>query len=315
MDSLRIVFLGTPELAIPCLEALHGSQNVDLRLVVTPGDRRRGRGQAASPTPVALRAGELGIPILKWERGDRLKVEEAVRDEDPDLLIVLAFSRILKSSFLEIPRLACMNLHASLLPWGRGASPIQQAILEALPRSGWTAMKMDEGLDTGEILEQHSIEIASHWTAGDLHDALKESSADFLMEVLRKWRAGEIHPSPQIEEEATHCPKIPASAGAIDWRLPAFEIERRIRAFDPAPGSWCRREGKRLGILQAELLGEDTVSRPGEVLSATDEGLDVSCGKGVLRILRLRPEGRKAQTVADYLRGRPLKTGSILEQG
>ncbi|MDP6419355.1 MAG: methionyl-tRNA formyltransferase [Candidatus Krumholzibacteria bacterium] len=315
MDSLRIVFLGTPELAIPCLEVLHGAQDVDLRLVVTPGDRRRGRGRAASPTPVGQRAGELGLPLLKWERGDRLSVEKAVRAEAPDLVIVLAFSRILKSTFLEIPRLACLNLHASLLPWGRGASPIQQAILEGLPRSGWTAMKMDEGLDTGEILEQHPLEIASRWTAGDLQEALKETSAGFLMEVLQKWRAGEIQSSPQKEEEATHCPKIPASAGAIDWNRNAVELERRIRAFDPAPGSWCRREGKRLGILNAEILSEDETTRPGEVLSASDEGLDVSCGKGVLRILHLRPEGRKAQAVADYLRGRPLAAGSILEQG
>lgn len=317
MPQPRIAFMGSPDLGVPSLQALHAAPDLDLVQVVSLGDRRRGRRGKPEPTPVGAAALELGLPLLRWERGRRPAVEAALAALDLDLVVVIAFARILRPSLLELPRLGCLNLHASLLPWGRGASPIQQAILEDLTESGWTAMLMEEGLDTGPMLDKRILAVAPRWSAEDLYQALKSCSADFLLATLRAYLSGDLDPESQPEAGASYAAKIPAAAGALDWELSAAGLDRQIRAYQPSPGSWCRRGGERLRLLAAEPLAAnecDAGGEAGRVLRADGE-LWVACGEGALRLLRLQAPGKRPMSAAEYLNGHPLAPGERLERG
>jgi len=314
MSRLRIAFMGSPDLGVPCLQALHDAPDLDLVQVVTLGDRRRGRRGKPVPTPVGAAALERGLPLLRWEKGERLAVEAELAKCDLDLVVVIAFARILRPSLLDLPRLGCMNLHASLLPWGRGASPIQQAILEGLSESGWSAMLMDVGLDTGPVLAKSALAVEPRWNSGDLYRALAENSALILLESIRGYRDGALVPEPQPDEGVTYAGKIPADAGAIDWRLPAADLDRRIRAYTPSPGCWCLREGERLGVLEAEPTWGDVDAVPGTVFVSGGE-LRVACGEGALSLRSLKPAGKRPMPAAAYLNGRPLDTGDRLAPG
>ncbi len=311
--ALRTVFMGSPELALPCLKALHDASDFDLLRVITLGDARRARRGKAVPTPVGQAALDLGLPLTRWQRGDRLAVEAELADLAPDLVVVIAFARILKPSLLAIPKMGCVNLHASLLPWGRGASPIQQALLDGLDRTGWSVMLMDEGLDTGPVLARGALDIDPGWNAGDLSAALAEAGPDLLLSALRDWRDGRIEAEAQPEEGATLTRKIPREAGALDWKEPAESLARRVRALSPEPGCWCRRDGARLGLVEARVAEGSGV--PGTVLQASAGILRVACGDGALDLVGVKPEGKRPMSAADYLRGRPLAAGARLERG
>lgn len=312
MSPLRIAFMGSPDLGLPSLRALHAAPDLGLVQVVTLGDARRSRRGRPVPTPVGAAALELDLPLLRWERGGRRAIESALAGLGLDLIVVIAFARILRPSLLGLPRLGCLNLHASLLPWGRGASPIQQAILEELPETGWSAMLMEAGLDTGPVLDTLALPVAPRWNAGDLYAALAERSADFLLASIRGYRDGRLRPRPQPESGATYAGKIPAEAGALDWTLPAAELDRRIRAYTPSPGCWCRRDGERLGVLAAEPLA--ATANPGAVSAESGE-LRVGCGEGSLRLLAVKPPGGRPMAVGAYLNGRPFAPGEGLEAG
>lgn len=316
MSRLRVAFMGSPDLGVPSLRALHEAPDLDLVQVVTLGDRRRGRRGKPVPTPVGAAALELGLPLLRWDKGERLAVEAALAELELDLVVVIAFARILRPSLLSLPRLGCMNLHASLLPWGRGASPIQQAILEGLSESGWSAMLMDEGLDTGPVLAKRPLAVDPRWNSGQLYAALADCSAPILLESIRGYRDGILAPEAQPEVGATYAGKIPGDAGAIDWSLSADELDRRIRAYTPSPGCWCLRDGERLGVLEAEPAAGETVTEtePGGVRVAEGE-LIVACGEGALSLRSLKPAGKRPMSAADYLNGRPLASGSRLAPG
>ncbi len=311
--ALRTVFMGSPELAVPCLKALHEASDFDLVRVVTLGDARRARRGKAVPTPVGQAALDLGLPLIRWQRGDRVAVEAELAELAPDLIVVIAFARILKPSLLAIPRMGCVNLHASLLPWGRGASPIQQALLDGLDETGWSVMLMDEGLDTGPVLAKGALSIEPHWNAGDLGAALAEAGPKLLLSSLRDWRDGRIRPEPQPKEGVTLTRKIPREAGALDWEEPALSLARRVRALSPEPGTWCRRDGARLGIVEAR--ASEGSAEPGTVLETPGGILRVACGKGALDLLTVKPEGKRPMPASDYLRGRPLQPGTRLERG
>jgi len=310
---LRTVFMGSPALAVPSLRALAEAPDFDLHGVVTVGDARRSRRGAEVPTPVGEAALELDIPLIRWERGQRREVEAQITAMRPDLIVVIAFARILRPSLLQVPRLGCVNLHASILPWGRGASPIQHALLEGLDETGWTVMLMDEGLDTGPLLVTRTLSIEEDWNAGDLGLAMSEMGPGVLISALRNWRDGVIEPRVQPEEGVTFTRKIPREAGVLDWSLPALDLHRLVRALNPEPGAWCRRRSARLGILRtrpAEGSGE-----AGTVLEAPKGALRIACGKGALDLLELKPEGKGRMPAADYLRGRPFSPGEGLDRG
>jgi len=310
---LRTVFMGSPDLAVSSLIALHDAPDFDIRRVVTLGDARRSRRGKPKPTPVGEAALEIDLPLTRWGRGDRLAVEARLAADAPDLIVVIAFARILKPSLLALPRMGCVNLHASLLPWGRGASPIQQAILDGLAVTGWSAILMDEGLDTGPVLARRSLAIGERWNAGQLAAALASAAPDFILESLRDWRAGRLTPEIQADEAATFTRKIPRGAGALDWTGSATGLDRLIRALNPEPGAWCRRGGSRLGILEA--LPAPGGGRPGERLDTPPHILRIACGQGALDLRIVRPEGKRAMPAADYLRGRPFDSGERLENG
>ncbi len=317
MERLRIAFMGSPDLGVPCLRAIADAPDMDLLLAVTAPDKRRGRGGDLVPTPVGQAALDLEIPLLRWDKGMAVVVREQLEAIAPDVIVVIAFSRLLRPRLLRVPRLGCLNLHASLLPWGRGASPIQQAILEGLGESGWSAMHMDEGLDTGPVLGKLPLPIDPDWNSGDLYAALKNAAPEFLLSTIRRWAVDEIQAIPQSEEGVTHCAKISADAGAIDWEQPAERIERMMRAYQPWPGVWCKRDGKRLGLIAAQATLREEPARPGERLaSGPDEGaLRIACGEGALTIQELKPQGKRSMNTRDYLNGQPLPIGALLEQG
>jgi methionyl-tRNA formyltransferase len=314
MTRLRLAFMGSPALGVPALETLHAAPDLEPVQVVTLGDRRRGRRGAAVPTPVGEAALRLDLPVLRWERGQRAAVEAALAPLALDVIVVIAFARILPPSLLALPRLGCLNLHASLLPWGRGASPIQQAILDGLTESGWSAMRMDAGLDTGPVFARLPLALNARWTAADLTAALAACAGPFLLRVLREWRDGTLAPEPQDDAAATLTRKVPAEAGAVDWSRPALELDRRIRAFTPSPGCWCRRDGERLGLLEAVPAPRQGEAAPGEVLAARPRLL-VACGEGALELQRVQPPGRRPMAAAAYLNGRPLTPGQRLDNG
>ena len=314
MAGLRLAFMGSPDLGVPCLRALRDAEDLDLLCAITLPDRRRGRRGRPEPTAIGRAALELDLPLLRWERGGRESVERELAGLDLDAIVVIAFARILRPSTLSLPRLGCLNLHASLLPWGRGASPIQETILRGLRVTGWSALLMDEGLDTGPVLGSEELSVGERWTSGELSAALQSGAPAFLLRTLRAWRDGQLQPQNQDESAATMTRRIPADAGAIDWSLPTAELDARIRAYDPAPGSWCRREGERLGVHAAKPAEAWEEARPGEV-RAGGRRLCVACGEGALELVRLQPPGKRPMAAADYLNGRPFSPGAVLENG
>jgi methionyl-tRNA formyltransferase len=314
MARLRVAFMGSPDLAAPCLTALHEDAGVEVPVVVTVGDSRRGRRGKAIPTPVGERALALNLPLLRWEKGMRRQIESRLAEMSLDLIVVIAFARILKPSLLALPRLGCLNLHASLLPWGRGASPIQQAILEGLATSGWSAMKMDPGLDTGPVLDRLELPMDPRWRGADLYENLKTIAPRFLLDSIHGWDRGRLIPVPQREVGASYAPRIPADAGAVDWKLSAAELDRRIRAYFPMPGSYFYRDGERVRLLAAEPLTDFPDGEPGEVLEAGPR-LVIGCGEGALNVIEVLPPGRKPMAVSAWLNGKPLAPGASLEDG
>lgn len=311
---LRIAFMGSPDLAVPCLDALRAAPDMELAQVVTVGDCRRTRRGEACPTAVGERALALGLPLFRWEKGMAGEAEALLAGLDLDAVVVIAFARILKPSLLALPRLGCLNLHASLLPWGRGASPIQQAILEGLSVTGWSAMLMEERLDAGPVLAREELAVAPDWTSADLAAALGERAPAFLLETLRAWDRGELSPEPQDEARATYACCIEPGAGAIDWRLDAADLARRVRAYQPSPGAWFRRDGARVRLRRAAAAPDGGGAAPGTVI-AVRPAWRVACGAGALDLHEVVPEGRHPMPTAAYLNGRPSRPGEILENG
>lgn len=305
--TLRLVFMGTPDFAAPSLSALVDAGH-DVARVYTRPPRPAGRGGRARPTPVHECAARLGIAVRTPEtlRAD----EELARlaSLDPDAVVVAAYGLILPKPALDVPRLGCLNVHASLLPRWRGAAPIQRALMAGDAESGVSIMSMDEGVDTGPVYLQRRIPVSAKETAGSLHDRLARSGAELMVETLAGLRDGTLEPTAQPEEGATYAPRIERSEEEIDWRRSATEIDRRIRALAPAPGAWFRHAGERVKVFACAKTN-GLSGAPGEVL---DDSLAVACGDGALRLDRLQREGRRAMDARAFLRGRPLPPGARL---
>jgi len=307
----RIVFMGTPDFAVPTLSKLIESQEVVG--VVTQPDRPAGRGRQLTPPPVKSVAQEAGIPVYQPKS---LRSEEAagpLREWAPELIVVAAFGQILRAHVLELPVHGCLNVHASLLPRWRGAAPIQHAILAGDAQTGISLMRMDEGLDTGPVYARRATPIGPGDTAASLHDRLAELGAELLSERLEEIVTGRLAAEIQEDSLATYAPRINKEDGAIDWRRPAIEIDRQIRAMTPWPGAYSSWQGKRLKILRAE-LADGVVSvtgRPGQVIE-TAAGVMVVTGQGTIRLLQIQLAGKKATSVNEFLRGRPGFASAVL---
>ena len=296
---MRIVFIGTGEIGVPTLRALLDSEH-EVVAVVTQPDKRVGREQRIEPPPIKKEIAKTRIPILQPARIKDQKATEEIRDFAPDVVVVIAYGQILPRDVLEIPRLACLNLHASLLPCWRGAAPIQAAIAAGDCETGITAMYMDEGLDTGDILLQRSVEILPKDTGGSLHDRLAQIVPEALLESLRLLSAGNAPRIAQDNARATYAPKLKREHGLIDWSESAEAIERKIRAYNPWPGAFMKVDRQNLKVFFASVV--DLNGQPGEVLRS-DEDLVVATGKDALSLAEVQLEGKRRMTAAEFLRG------------
>jgi methionyl-tRNA formyltransferase len=296
---MRIVFIGTGEIGVPTLRALLNSQH-EVVAVVTQPDKPIGRDQRIEPPPVKKEIERTRIPILQPPRIKDSQAIEKIRGFAPDLIVVVAYGQILPRDVLQIPRLACLNLHASLLPRWRGAAPIQAAIAAGDCETGITTMYMDEGFDTGDILLQRNVEILPNDTGGSLHDRLAQIASETLLESLRLIAVGSAPRIPQDNAQATYAPKLKREHGLIDWSESAEAIERKIRAYNPWPGAFMKVDSQNLKIFSASVV--DLAGQLGEIL-CTGKGLIVAAGKGALSLAEVQLEGKRRMTAVEFLRG------------
>lgn len=290
--------MGSPEFALPPLRLL--ASRYDVVGVVTQPDREAGRGRELKPPPVKLLALELGIPVMQPEKLRRPEALEELRAFAPELIVVAAFGQILKPEVLDLPQHGCINVHASLLPRWRGAAPINAAVLHGDRETGVTIMRMDPGLDTGPILSQRTLEIGERETAGDLYGRLAILGADLLAETLPGYLAGDILPQPQPEEGITYAPMLKKEEGLLDFTATAEELSRRVRAFQPWPGTYFEWNGATLKVLRAH--AEEGSAGEGETL--VHQGLPaVGTGAGLLILDEVQPAGKKSMNGKAFLAG------------
>ncbi len=313
---MRIVFIGAGDIGLPSLEALTATPDHELVAVVTQPDKPVGRSQKLALSTIKLRALAAGVPVLQPERmGNAVGELQALR---ADVFVVVAYGQILSRTVLDIPTKACLNIHASLLPRHRGASPIQAAIREGDAETGITVMWMDEGLDTGDVLLREPVAIAPDDTGGTLHDRLAAAAPGCLMRALSAITAGHAPRVPQDSSRATLTKKLERLHGRIVWDQRAEEIDRIIRAYQPWPGTYClfpTDEGKTapLKVHRAKIIEGAEACPIGGTVIAADNRLLVACGRGVIELIELQAEGGKRMSAGDYLRGHPLAAGMRLQ--
>lgn len=311
---MRIVFMGTPDFSVPTLEALVASEH-EVVGVVTQPDKPKGRGKEIHMSPVKECALQHNIPVYQPVRARDEAFVDEMRALNPDVMVVIAFGQILPKSLLELPKYGCVNIHASLLPKYRGAAPIQWAVINGDEETGITTMMMDVEMDTGDMLEKTVVKLDTEETGGSLFDRLSLLGGDLILSTLSKLEKGEITPVPQDHEKATYVKKISKSMGDIDWTMDAVSIERLVRGLNPWPSAFTRWNGKMLKIWEAKVLPDPDVKLPcGSVISASDEGLKIQTGAGVLCVTSLQLEGKKRMDTAAFLRGYQVAAGSMMER-
>ncbi|HEX4646170.1 MAG TPA: methionyl-tRNA formyltransferase [Verrucomicrobiae bacterium] len=314
MAQLRVIFMGTAEVAAASLEALKAQPDFSVAAVVTQPDRPKGRHLELQPSPVKEIALREGLAILQPDRARNEDFIRELRGLQPDLIVVAEYGQILPKAILDLPRLGCINVHTSLLPKYRGAAPIQWAILNDEAETGVTIMKMDAGLDTGDILAQRATPIQPEDDSQTLHNRLGRLGAELLIGTIREYATGRIIPRPQPAEGATHARKISKEDGLLDWRLPARALWNRVRAFVPWPGAFTHLPAQPCPVLlkvwRAEPVEESGLA--GEILSADKTGVVVACGEKALRILELQREGGRRMAAQEFLAGHQLRRGQKL---
>lgn len=311
--SLRIIFMGTPDFAVPSLKKLCDNGYTPIAVYTQP-DRINGRGKKITPPPVKALAMEKNIPVYQPETLKTEEEIERIREMKPDLLVVIAYGRILPKALLDIPAYGAINVHGSLLPEYRGAAPIQRAIIDGKKETGTTIMKLDAGMDTGDMLVQKKMPIGPHMTAGELFDALSLDGADLLLQVLDnlpEYMAGAV---PQDASKATYAEKITKPMGRIDWTKDAVTLDALIRGMYPNPGTFTFFRGKRLKIHRACVSETaDTSSEPGTIVSVSGGAMGVQTGRGILTLTEVQPENHKKMLVSDFINGHQVKINDKLE--
>ncbi len=306
---MRVLFIGTGEIGVPVLRWLIDSPEHELVGVLTQPDKPVGRSQRVEAPPIKAALGAVWVPILQPERIKREEVIAEIRALEPEVIVVMAYGQILPRAVLEIPPVACLNLHASLLPKYRGAAPIQAAIAAGDRETGITVMYMDVGLDTGDVLLDSRIEIAADETGGSLHDRLGEIAPAALAEALSRLQRGNAPRVPQRNDEATHAPKLEREHGRIDWSETAEVIARKIRAFNPWPSSYAilrDRGGRELKLkIFATRVSDAAGPAVGQIVASQSDGLLIGAGNGVLRLEEVQLEGKKRIRADDLIRGHP----------
>jgi methionyl-tRNA formyltransferase len=312
-SPISIVFLGTPAFSCPALQTLADDPRIAIKAIVTQPDRPAGRGQKLTPPPIKTLGEQLGIPTFQTQsikKDETLKAH--LRDLGVDFFITVAFGQILTQEVLDIPKVATVNAHASLLPEFRGANPIQQAILQGKPETGITAMMTELGVDTGPMLLKHTLTIGEDETMGQLTERLSQVAGSLLVNTLAGMVDGSVKPEVQPHELATHAPKCPKEDALLDWNESAEILHRKVRAFNPAPGAATFLNGERIKLLQASIPNAEDFLKtapPGEIIAIMESGILVGTGKGTLLIRTLQPAGKREMPARDWALGH-FKTGS-----
>ena len=306
---MRVAFAGTPAFAATALQALIDG-GFEVVLVLTQPDRRAGRGMKLQPSAVKQVALAHGIAVDQPEKLRTAEQQAALREAAPDVLVVAAYGIILPQAVLDIPRFGCLNIHASLLPRWRGAAPIHRAIEAGDRETGITIMQMDAGLDTGDMLLMGRVPIADDATTATLHDTLAGLGGELIVDALCRLALKSLPATPQPAEGVTYAHKIDKAEARLDWRRPACELARAVRAFDPFPGALADIDGTPLKVWAA--LAESGCGAPGEVLAANVDGLRIACGEGVLRIVRAQKPGGRRQPIGEALASLPVAVGARL---
>lgn len=310
---MRIVFMGSAEFGIPTLDMLLNGGHRVAAVVSTP-PKPCGRGRVLTDSPVTIHARSRGIdPVLLPEHLTEPRFLEALREQDADVFVVVAF-RLLPPAVFTIPPLGTLNIHASLLPRYRGPAPIQRAIEAGERETGVSVFRIDEGIDTGRLIVRKSVAIGDDETTPKLYERLCRLGAEALVETLDALEKGTATPVEQDHHRASRAPKLRKEEAALDWSASAVTLYNRIRAFKPYPGTYCTIGGRRLGIEWARPVAKRGAAgaTPGTVVGASAEWFDVACGKGVLRVTEVKPEGRKRMSAGAYMRGRPVREGMVL---
>lgn len=304
--------MGTPEFAVPSLEALIGA-GYEVVAAVTQPDRPVGRKKTLTPPPVKVCAQAHGVPVLQFERIRRKEGREALTALQPDLFVTAAFGQILSKAVLDIPRLGTINVHASLLPQYRGSAPINWCIVSGERKAGVTTMMTNEGIDTGDMLLRDEVEIGENETAVELTERLSRLGAQMLLRTLRALEDGTLVRTPQNEAEASYQPMLTREMGEMDWSRSAQQLHDQVRGLYPWPGAYTTMDGGVLKVWVSRISDMKTDAAPGAVVKAdAKEGLFVACGTGVLQIVELQAPGSKRMNARDYLRGKPMQTGTVL---
>ena len=310
---MRIIFMGTPDFAVPTLEALVTGGHEVIAAVTQP-DKPKGRGKAVLMTPVKEKALEYGIPVYQPVKAREPEFIEVLKSLEPEVIVVVAFGQILPKEILEIPRYGCVNVHASLLPKYRGAAPIQWAVIDGEEESGVTTMQKDEGLDTGDILEMEKIRLEEKETGGSLFDKLSRLGGKLILSTLSGLENGTVVPRKQGETTTPYAKMLKKTMGEIDWNMEAAAIERLIRGLNPWPSAYTSCNGKTLKIWAADVLPGGQGEEPGRVRAGKDSLL-VETGSGLLSITELQLEGKKRMDTASFLRGFSISDGTVLGKG
>ena len=307
----RIIFMGTPAYAVPTLKAIHHSPH-RLELIITQPDRPKGRGRKVFAPPVKQTARKLGYDVIQPTKIKTPEFAESLKQKKPDLLVVVAYGRILPKSILDVPRLGAVNVHASLLPKYRGAAPIQWAVINGEKETGITTMWMDEGMDTGDILLTATEPIDPGDTAASLHDRLAQLGAGVLLQTLEKLADNTLKPVAQDHSRATLAPMLKKGDGRIDWQQTAEQIECFVRGVYPWPGAFTFHHAERLKIYRAEALALSIDAAPGTVMDGFPDELRIATGRGALLIHEIQGESGKRLPIEAFLRGHAMTPGTVL---
>ena len=311
---MKIVFMGTPDFALACLKAITDSRHEVIAAITQP-DKPGGRGKKLIFSPVKEFALAANIPLLQPERIKAAENTAMLEKFPADIFVVAAYGQILSQHILDMPRHGAINVHASLLPKYRGASPIQQAIVDGETLTGITIMQMDKGLDTGDIILEHAISIEEHDTGGTLHDKLCIAGAAALLEALNLIETSQATTTPQNNQSASYAPLITKNMAHINWSKPPRDITNLVRAYNPFPGAFAALNRKPVKIWKTENVETlNEAARPGEIIKACPkDGIFVAAQNGAIRIIKLTPSGGKKMTSADYVKGHDIKAGDIFE--